>query len=57
MAELNEGTVESSIREIEEATANTTAQARLSELKAELGLEEVQSLDAGPTPQPGPSSG
>jgi phage shock protein A len=57
MAELNEGTVESSIREIEEATANATAQARLSELKAELGLEEVQSLDAGPTPQPGPSSG
>jgi phage shock protein A len=57
MAELNEGTVESSIREIEEATANATAQARLSELKAELGLGEVQSLDAGPTPQPGPSSG
>jgi phage shock protein A len=48
VAELSESTVDASIREIEEATANTAAQDRLTELRAELGLE---GLEAGP-PQP-----
>ena len=55
MAELNEMTVDASIREIEEATANATAQARLSELRSELGLEGaagLEGLEAGSPPQP-----
>ncbi len=47
VAELSESTVDASIREIEEATANTAAQDRLTELRAELGLE---GLEAGPQP-------
>ena len=53
MAELNEMTVDASIREIEEATANATAQARLSELRSELGLEGaagLEGLEAGSEP-------
>ena len=42
VAELSDSTVDASIREIEEATANTAAQARLSELRAELGLETAE---------------
>lgn len=38
-AELSESSVESSVREIEQATANVEAQSRLSQLRAELGLE------------------
>jgi phage shock protein A len=49
VAELSDSTVDASIREIEEATANTAAQARLSELRAELGLEGAEGLEAGPT--------
>ena len=45
-AELNETSVESSVLEIEQATANVEAQGRLSELRAELGL------DAAPTTAP-----
>jgi phage shock protein A len=52
MAELNEGTVDASIREIEAATANAAAQDRLAELKAELGLQDLDSLGSGSTPQP-----
>jgi phage shock protein A len=39
VAELGSSQVDESIREIEEATANAAAQARLSELRTELGLE------------------
>jgi len=39
MSELGEVTVESRILEIEQATANVEAQSRLSQLRAELGLE------------------
>jgi phage shock protein A len=46
VAELSESTVDTSIREIEEATANIAAQDRLTELRAELGLE---GLEAGPS--------
>jgi phage shock protein A len=53
MAELNESTVDASIREIEAATANAAAQDRLSELRAELGLGDLDSLESGPTPEPG----
>jgi phage shock protein A len=52
MAELNETTVDASIREIEVATANAAAQDRLSELKAELGLQDLDSLGSGSAPQP-----
>ncbi len=38
-SELNEASVESSVLEIEQATANVEAQGRLSELRAELGLD------------------
>jgi len=38
-AELQETSVESSVLEIEQATANVEAQSRLSELRAELGLD------------------
>ena len=42
VAELNESTVDASIREIEEATANAAAQDRLSELRDELGIAPGQ---------------
>ncbi len=38
-AELNETSVESRVLEVEQATANVEAQGRLSELRAELGLD------------------
>jgi phage shock protein A len=38
-AELQEVSVESRVLEIEQATANVQAQGRLSELRAELGLD------------------
>jgi hypothetical protein len=44
---LNEASVESRVLEVEQATANVEAQSRLSELRAELGLES----GAAPTPQ------
>ena len=44
-SELQEVNVESRVLEIEQATANVEAQTRLSELRAELGIE------AGPAPQ------
>jgi phage shock protein A len=53
MAELNESTVDASIREIETATANASAQDRLSELRAELGLQGLDSLESGSAPEPG----
>jgi len=56
VAELSDSTVDASIREIEEATANTAAQARLSELRAELGLEGAEGLEAGPAAQAEPSA-
>ena len=40
-AELQETSVESSVLEIEQATANVEAQSRLSELRAELGLDSA----------------
>ena len=53
-SELQESTVESSILEIEQATANVEAQSRLSQLRSELGL------DSGAAPaveQPKPAEG
>jgi phage shock protein A len=46
-SELNEASVESRVLEVEQATANVEAQSRLSELRAELGLES----GAAATPQ------
>jgi phage shock protein A len=40
-SELQETSVESSVLEIEQATANVEAQGRLSELRAELGLDSA----------------
>ncbi len=41
-SELQETTVESRVLEIEQATANVAAQSRLSELRAELGLDAAE---------------
>ena len=46
-AELSETSVESRVLEVEQATANVEAQGRLSELRAELGLDSA----AQPAPQ------
>jgi phage shock protein A len=46
-SELTEESVESRVLEVEQATANVEAQSRLSELRAELGLDNA----ATPTPQ------
>lgn len=51
-SELNEATVESRVLEVEQATANVAAQSRLSELRAELGLDggtEAITAEAGET--------
>ena len=45
-AELTDVTVESRVLEIEKATANVKAQSRLSELRAELGLESSPVVEA-----------
>ncbi|MEM1334049.1 MAG: PspA/IM30 family protein, partial [Actinomycetota bacterium] len=53
--ELQETTVESRVLEIEQATANVAAQSRLSELRAELGLDagtQAEAVEQGET-QPG----
>jgi phage shock protein A len=61
-SELQETSVESSILEVEQATANVAAQSRLSELRAELGLDSpalAAPADA-PVPaveQPKPAAG
>jgi phage shock protein A len=47
-AELNEVGVESRVLEIEQATANVQAQGRLSELRAELGLDAIDAIEAAP---------
>jgi phage shock protein A len=46
-SELTEASVESRVLEVEQASANVEAQGRLSELRAELGLDSA----AAPTPQ------
>lgn len=63
-SELNETSVESRILEVEQATANVEAQSRLSQLRAELGLDSptaAPSVAAAPeptvAPQPGPAAG
>ncbi|HEY7627747.1 MAG TPA: PspA/IM30 family protein, partial [Ilumatobacteraceae bacterium] len=45
-SELSEGSVESRILEIEQATANVEANSRLDAMRAELGLEAPQDGDA-----------
>jgi len=48
--ELNEASVESRVLEIEQATANVEAQGRLSELRAELGLDSATATAPLPPP-------
>jgi phage shock protein A len=51
-AELQEVSVESRVLEIEQATANVEAQSRLSELRAELGLDaatQATPIESGET--------
>jgi phage shock protein A len=58
-SELQETSVESRILEVEQATANVEAHSRLSELRAELGLD-APAIDAAPAPaveQPKPAAG
>jgi phage shock protein A len=50
-SELAETSVESRVLEIEQATANVEAQSRLSELRAELGLEAP-----APAAEPAPAA-
>ena len=45
-AELTEASVESRVLEVEQATANVEAQGRLSELRAELGLDSAAAPEA-----------
>jgi phage shock protein A len=52
MSELGDTTVESRILEIEQATANVEAQSRLSELRAELGLDAGAAQPAVEQPKP-----
>lgn len=52
-SELNATSVESSMLEIEQATADVAAQARLSELKAELGLTPAPAPVEAPKPAEG----
>ena len=54
-AELSDVTVESRVLEIEQATANVEAQGRLSELRAELGLDAAPAVEAAPAEQPLPA--
>jgi phage shock protein A len=51
-SELNESSVQSSILEIEQATANVEAQSRLSQLRAELGLDSAAQPAAVEQPKP-----
>ena len=51
MSELNETSVESRVLEVEQATANVEAQGRLSQLRAELGLDAPAT--AAPQVEPG----
>jgi phage shock protein A len=53
MSELNETSVESRVLEVEQATANVEAQGRLSQLRAELGLDAPAA--AAPQVEPGPA--
>ena len=47
--ELSEASVESRVLEVEQATANVEAQGRLSQLRAELGLDTVPQVEGGST--------
>ncbi|HAP77978.1 MAG TPA: hypothetical protein DCR14_18090 [Acidimicrobiaceae bacterium] len=51
-SELQDASVESSILEIEQATANVEAQSRLSQLRAELGLDGAAAPQAVEQPKP-----
>ena len=50
MAELQDMSVESKMLEVEQASINVEAQARLSEIRSKLGIEEAPA--AAPAPQP-----
>jgi phage shock protein A len=56
-AELSETSVQSRILEIEQATANVEAQSRLSQLRAELGLESGTAAQPAAVEQPKPAQG
>ena len=49
--ELSEASVESRVLEVEQATANVAAHSRLSQLRAELGLDSGSTTAAGEAPQ------
>jgi phage shock protein A len=51
-SELQETSIESRVLEIEQATANVEAQSRLSELRAELGLDAAAAPEAVEQPKP-----
>ena len=51
-SELSEASVESRVLEVEQATANVEAQGKLSELRAELGLDAAPAAQPQIAPQP-----
>ena len=56
-SELQDMSVESSILEVEQATANVEAQSRLSELRTELGLDAAPAAAPAAVEQPKPAEG
>ncbi len=52
MAELQDMSVESKMLEVEQASINVEAQARLSEIRSKLGIEEAPAESAAPSPAP-----
>jgi phage shock protein A len=53
MSELTEASVESRMLEVEQAARNTEAQARLEQLRAEMGIGASPAVEQPGTPQPG----
>ncbi len=56
MSELNDASVESRVLEVEQATANVEAQARLSQLRGELGLDPAPAAEPEPATSPASAS-
>jgi phage shock protein A len=59
MSELTESSVESRMLEVEQAAANSEAQARLAQIRAQLGLSPAAAeapAEAAPAAQPAPAA-
>jgi phage shock protein A len=56
-AELAESSVESRMLEVEQAAANTEAQARLAQIRAQLGITPAAEAEPSPAAEPAPGEG